>query len=186
MDKILIVVDMQEDFIDGALGSPEAQAIVPKVCEKIKNWDSEKVIYTLDSHESEFYKNTEEGQKIPKHCIYGKKGWYLANDIQDALILYEFKVSSAQTYAIDKDTFGSISELPSLMEKLMPENPFEIHICGLCTDICVISNALILRAAFPYARIIVDAQCCAGTTPEQHQAALNVMKACCIEVINEN
>lgn len=186
MDKILIVVDMQNDFIDGALGSPEAQAIVPKVCEKIKNWDSEKVIYTLDSHEPEFYKNTEEGQKIPKHCIYGKKGWYLANDIQDALTLYEFKVSSAQTYAIDKDTFGSISELPSLMEKLMPENPFEIHICGLCTDICVISNALILRAAFPYARIIVDARCCAGTTPEQHQAALNVMKACCIEVINEN
>ena len=182
MDKILIIIDMQTDFIDGALGSPEAQAIVPKVCEKIKNWDSEKIIYTLDSHEPEFYKNTEEGQKIPKHCIYGKKGWYLIDDIQDALTLYEFKMPSAQTWAIDKNTFGSISELPSLIEALIPNNPFEIHICGLCTDICVISNALILRAAFPYAKIIVDANCCAGTTKENHFAALKIMEANCINI----
>ena len=185
MDKILIVIDMQEDFINGVLGSPEAQAIVPKVCEKIKNWDSEKIIYTLDSHEPEFYKNTEEGQKIPTHCIYGKKGWYLIDDIQDALTLYEFKIPSAQTWAIDKDTFGSISELPSLIEEVCPKNPFEIHICGLCTDICVISNALILRSAFPQAHIIVDANCCAGSTQENHLSALKVMKSNCIEIINK-
>lgn len=186
MDKILIIVDMQEDFIDGALGSPEAQAVLPKVCEKIKNWDSKHMVYTLDTHEAEFYFNTEEGKRIPQHCLYTKNGWYLHDDIQDALTKYENRPPYPVVKCVTKDTFGSINELPAQIEELISNNPFEIHICGLCTDICVISNALILRAAFPYARIIVDAQCCAGTTPEQHQAALNVMKACCIEVINEN
>ena len=183
MDKILIVIDMQEDFIDGTLGSPAAKAIVPKVCDKIKNWDNKHILYTLDTHEPEFYFNTEEGKRIPQHCLYINDGWYLYDDIQHAFAEYENKPPYGIAIAIEKDTFGSINELPAKIEKLIPNNPFEIHICGLCTDICVISNALILRAAFPYAEIYVDAQCCAGSTPENHEAALKIMEANCINIV---
>ena len=185
-NKVLVIVDMQNDFIDGVLKNKAAHQVCDNVIKKINNWDGENIICTYDTHLQEHYLNTEEGKNIPIHCVYKTWGWQLHEFIYQALLKYTFKNDRNDYFDVEKDTFGSISELPALIEELCPENPFEIHICGLCTDICVISNALILRAAFPYAKIIVDAECCAGTTPEQHQAALNVMKACCIEVINEN
>lgn len=181
-NKILIVVDMQNDFIDGALKNPEAQKMCGNVVQKIKNWDGENIICTYDTHLQEHYLNTEEGKNIPIHCVYKTWGWQLPEFIHQALTNYVLADFNNKYFDVEKDTFGSIAELPSLIEHLCPKNPFEIHICGLCTDICVISNALILRAAFPLAHIIVDANCCAGTTKENHLAALKVMEANCITV----
>ena len=183
-NKVLIVVDMQNDFIDGALKNPEAHAVCDNVAKKIKNWDGEDIICTYDTHLQEHYLNTEEGKNIPIHCVYKSWGWQLHEFVYQALLKYIFVNDNNAYFDVEKDTFGSIGELPALIEQLCPENPFEIHICGLCTDICVISNALILRAAFPYAKIVVDAACCAGTTKENHLATLNVMKANCIEIEN--
>ena len=183
-NKVLIVVDMQNDFIDGALKNPEAHAVCDNVAKKIKNWDGEDIICTYDTHLQEHYLNTEEGKNIPIHCIYKSWGWQLHEFVYQALLKYIFVNDNNAYFDVEKDTFGSIGELPALIEQICPENPFEIHICGLCTDICVVSNALILRAAFPYAKIVVDAACCAGTTKENHLAALNVMKANCIEIEN--
>lgn len=186
MEKILIVIDMQNDFIDGALGSPAAQAIVPYVCEKIKNWDSKFILYTFDRHHPFSYVMSAEGKSVPAHCMLDTKGYMLNDDIAEAFVDYTTaNIPHGVVCEIEKDTFGSLEELPRQIEALNLQNPFEIHICGLCTDICVISNALILRAAFPMANIIVDAAGCAGTSKENHQAALQVMKANCITVINE-
>ena len=186
MDKILIIVDMQNDFIDGALGTPEAQDIVPEVWEKIKNWDSPHVLYTMDTHIKEFYMGSVEGEKVPFHCVMGSEGWKINPYIWNALIEFGLEKAENHIEKIEKDTFAGFEIPLSIDFDIMPENPFKIEIVGLCTDICVISNALFLRSVYPMAKIVVDAKCCAGTTPEQHQAALNVMKACCIEVINEN
>lgn len=183
MDKILIVVDMQNDFIDGILGTQEAQDIIPNVWDKIKNWDDTHILYTMDSHMYPFYIAMTEGKIVPPHCEIDTKGWQINPFIWNALIEFGLEHEIKQ---IEKDTFIGFEIESYINEEIQPKNPFEIHLVGLCTDICVISNALFLRSLFPCARIIVDAQCCAGTTPEQHQAALNVMKACCIEVINEN
>ena len=166
--KCLIVVDMQNDFITGSLGSELATAILPYVAEKVKAFDG-RVIFTRDTHEED-YLRTQEGQKLPvKHCIRNTAGWQIC----DELLPY------AET-VIDKITFGSV-ELPALLESFDGEVE-EIELCGLCTDICVISNAMILKAAFPEAKITVDAAACAGVTMESHNTALQAMKAVQIEV----
>lgn len=168
MMKYLIVVDMQVDFITGSLGSALATAIVPNVVEKVKSFDG-KVIFTRDTHFAD-YMRTQEGTKLPvPHCIKDTAGWQIC----DKLLPY------AQTI-VDKITFGSM-ELPNLI-KAYSEQIDEIELCGLCTDICVISNAMILKAAFPEIKIAVDANCCAGVTVESHDTALNAMKAVQIEI----
>ena len=170
--KVLVVVDMQKDFIDGALGTKEAQAIVPHVVEKIENFDG-RVIATRDTH-GENYLQTAEGQKLPvTHCIEGTDGWQLHPDIA-ALISRK---------PIDKPTFGS-TELAKLLEKCHSDHTIDsITLVGLCTDICVISNALLLKAVLPEVPIFVDASCCAGVTPESHENALRAMEMCQITVV---
>lgn len=167
---------MQNDFIDGSLGTKEAVEIVPEVVKKIKNFKG-KVYYTQDTHEDD-YLDTFEGHKLPvKHCIRGTIGYGLNKEIDK---LRKDKDSTI----IEKGTFGSI-ELPEILRKEYAYSLQEIELIGLCTDICVISNALILKAFFPETRIIVDAACCAGVTPQSHGNALDAMKMCHIEIINE-
>lgn len=172
MRKILVVVDMQKDFIDGSLGTNEAQVIVNPVIEKMKSYDKKDIYVTRDTH-GENYLETAEGKKLPVvHCIEGTKGWQLHPTIA---ALAEPK------HIINKPTFGSMT----LMELLKAENEketLEIELVGLCTDICVVSNALLLKAAMPENTIKVDAACCAGVTPESHEAALTTMRMCQIEV----
>ena len=175
--NILIVVDMQHDFVDGSLGTPEAQAIVSKVDYRIKSGYFDDVYYTFDTHYNN-YDETLEGQKLPvKHCQFSSLGWSLATK----------NLPFDDNHAIKKETFGFLKWDEVLPIGYFDEEPDikSITIVGLCTDICVISNALILRAMFPNTPIICDASCCAGTTPEAHKAALTVMKSCQIDVINE-
>ena len=170
MKKILIVVDMQNDFIDGALGTPEAVAIVPYVKELIGNFDG-KVLFTRDTH-FDNYMQTEEGKNLPvPHCIKGTHGWQIRKELDDL----------RKTEPIDKLTFGS-SELASILSS---EGDIEsITFVGICTDICVISNAMLIKAALPEKDIRVDAACCAGVTPESHRRALEAMRMCQIEIEN--
>mgnify|MGYP003301665932 CR=1 FL=1 len=174
MQKLLVVVDMQNDFIDGALGTKEAVAIVPNVKAKIENFEGT-VLFTRDTH-FENYMETQEGHNLPvPHCIKGTEGWEIRAEL-DAL---------RTTEAIDKVTFGS-SELPEVLEKLNEENPIEsITFVGLCTDICVISNVMVTKAFLPEVPVIVDAACCAGVSPESHKNALEAMKVCQVKVENE-
>lgn len=168
--KLLIVIDMQNDFIDGALGTKEAVAIVPNVAEKIADYRKEKneVIFTRDTHQKN-YLETQEGKNLPvEHCIEGTHGWQISKDLD-----------SANGKIFNKPSFGSL-ELAEYVSTL--ENLEEIEIAGLCTDICVISNAFILKAKLPEVKIICDSSCCAGVTPESHQNALNAMKMCQINV----
>lgn len=170
MKRYLIVVDMQKDFIDGALGTPEAIAILPRVKEKISKYREigAKIIFTRDTH-SEEYLTTNEGKYLPvEHCIKGSEGWQLHAD----LAVGECKI-------IDKPSFGYLD----WKKHIEDDGELEIELIGLCTDICVVSNALILRAIFPEATLKVDASACAGVTPETHGAALSTMKMCQIEVI---
>lgn len=174
MNKILVVIDMQNDFITGPLGTPEAVAIVPKVKEKIEEYRSrrDQIIFTMDTHYEETYLNTHEGKLLPvKHCINETKGWMFA----DELPLEPFE------HVVIKNQFG----YGYWGHHIWEEAVHEIEIIGVCTDICVISNALIIRSQMPNIDITVDASCCAGTTPENHKAALQVMKSCQINVINE-
>ena len=173
MKKVLIVVDMQNDFVTGALGSTEAQAIVPKVVEKVKNWGSNYFYFTRDTHYPE-YINTLEGKYLPiEHCIEHTDGWQLIDELLPYI--------EEDSQLIDKETFG----YKKWQDYFSVGEEMEFELCGLCTDICVVSNALALRMFFPNAKITVDASCCAGVTPEKHAAALEVMKSCQIEVINE-
>ena len=174
LKKILVVVDMQKDFVDGALGSKEAIAIVDNVSKKIEEFDGD-IIVTYDTHE-ENYMDTQEGKNLPvPHCIKGTDGWKLDKKVQEALDKKEYKV-------IEKPTFGS-TELPQyIKENYIPD---EIELIGLCTDICVVSNALLLKANFLETKVIVDAGCCAGVTVESHNAALTTMKMCQVTVIGE-
>ena len=166
--KYLIVVDMQNDFTTGALGSSHAAGIIPKVLEKVKSFEG-KVIFTRDTHGTD-YMDSQEGRKLPVvHCVKGTNGW----EICDALKAYAKTV-------VDKITFGSM-ELPMILTSY-GEPVEEITLCGLCTDICVISNAMILKAAFPEVKITVDASCCAGVTMESHRTALEAMSAVQIEI----
>ena len=169
--KYLIVVDMQNDFIDGALGTKEAAAIVPYVKSVIENFDG-KVLFTRDTH-FEDYMETQEGKNLPvPHCIKGTDGWQIRAEL-DAL---------RKTEAIDKVTFGS----KDLVEVLKNEDVIEsIEFIGLCTDICVISNVMLVKAFYPGIPLIVDAKACAGVTPQSHKNALDAMKVCQVKVINE-
>lgn len=166
--KYLIVVDMQVDFITGSLGSELATAIVPNVIEKVKNFDG-KVIFTRDTH-FDNYMQTQEGTKLPvRHCIKDTDGWQICDELKPY----------AET-VIDKVTFASI-DLPEILRD-SKESIDEIVLCGLCTDICVISNAMILKSAFPEVKLTVDASCCAGVTVDSHITALNAMRAVQIEI----
>ena len=170
MKKTLIVIDMQNDFIDAALGTKEAQAIVPNVKKKIEEYRArgDKIIFTRDTHQND-YLNTNEGKHLPvEHCIEGTYGWQISNELD----------VNSEDFVFNKPTFGS------LRWKDM-ELHGDIEIVGLCTDICVVSNALILKAVYPESNIAVDASCCAGVTPESHKAALTTMKMCQINVIGE-
>lgn len=168
--KTLIVIDMQNDFVSGPLGTPEARAIVPNVMKKIKEYRSAgaPIIFTRDTHYAN-YLSTNEGEHLPmEHCLYGSDGWQIVAGLADYNDTF-----------IDKTTFGyrlwDLDEFP-----VFPADGIEI--VGVCTDICVISNALILKAEFPEIDICVDATCCAGVTPETHEAALKVMEMCQIKV----
>lgn len=174
MEKILIVVDMQNDFINGALGTPEAEAIVPEVIEKISRFDGE-ILYTRDTH-FENYMDTQEGKYLPvPHCIKGSHGWQLSAPVWAAC-------SARNALGIDKPSFGS-KDLPKILAEEYPDGLKSIELIGLCTDICVISNALLLKAFFPEVKISVDSSCCAGVTPQSHENALSAMKMCQIEIL---
>lgn len=180
--KVLVVVDMQNDFIDGALGTPEAVGIVPHVVEKIKSWDG--VVYaTQDTHFAD-YLNTQEGRILPvEHCIQGTRGWSIEASVRKALT--EGAARNDSTLYVTKTTFGSRDLAETLAERCKAEEIEEIQLVGLCTDICVISNALVLKAFLPEVPLAVDAACCAGVTPESHRNALDAMKACQIKIYNE-
>lgn len=177
MKKILIVVDMQNDFVDGALGTKEAQNILDNVVKKIEEWDGD-IFATYDTH-FEDYMETSEGKNLPvSHCIEGTDGWMLNPRVHAAL-------NNKDEYTeIQKITFGSI-DLPLILAEEYDMDDVEIELVGLCTDICVVSNALILKATYPETPIRVDASCCAGVTPDSHKAALTTMKMCQINVIGD-
>ena len=172
--KLLLVIDMQNDFIDGALGTKEAEAIVPRVYEKIKSFDGA-VLATRDTH-GENYLSTQEGSNLPvKHCAKGSPGWEIRREIAELI----------KSEPIDKPSFGS-AELADILKALDKTEKIEsVTLIGLCTDICVISNAMIVKAALPEVPVIVDAACCAGVTPESHRTALEAMKPCQITIENE-
>lgn len=181
--KVLITVDVQNDFVEGALGSEQAKAIIPKVKEKIAKYreDGDEIVVTQDTH-TKLYLQTQEGKNLPvEHCLEGTWGWQLV----DGLI-----PDGCTVRTIAKPTFGSL-QLADMIYQMVQEleakgyDVDEIELIGLCTDICVISSALILKAKFPETKITVDASCCAGVTEESHKAALLVMKVCQVNVINE-
>ena len=179
--KVLVVVDMQNDFITGSLGSAEAQATVEPVVKRILDFEG-LILYTLDTH-TENYLQTKEGQKLPvEHCIAGTDGWAPNAAVWMALMT---KNVADEQHMIAKDTFGGVSLPMRIHEMLGGEEPEEITLVGLCTDICVISNALLVKAFYPEATIIVDAAACAGATVEGHKTALTAMKACHIDIVNE-
>lgn len=180
--KVLIVVDMQNDFIDGALGTPEAVRIVPNVVEKIRSWNG--VVYaTQDTHSADYLK-TQEGRILPvEHCIQGTHGWKLEASVHKALT--EGAARNDSTLYVTKTTFGSRDLAEVLAERSKTEEIEEIQLVGLCTDICVISNALVLKAFLPDVPLSVDAACCAGVSPKGHQNALDAMKACQVKIYNE-
>ena len=160
--RMTIVVDVQNDFVDGVLGTKEAQEMIPNLVEKLENIKNE-IVFTQDTHKDN-YLETAEGKQLPiPHCIKNTFGWQIAPEIQPFI---------GKNQVIEKAAFGS-TRLPSLLKKYD-----EVELCGLCTDICVISNALLIKAFYPDKTIIIDSKCCAGSTVEAHQAALMVMKNC--------
>lgn len=168
--QVLVVIDMQKDFIDGALGTKEAIAIVENVVDKIKNFEGE-VIFTRDTH-FENYSQTQEGKKLPvPHCIKGTEGWEINNELE--------RLRTPEMKVFDKPTFGSVE----LAQYLKLNKELEsVTLIGLCTDICVISNAMLIKAFLPEVEVVVDAKCCAGVTPKTHENALEAMKMCQINV----
>lgn len=173
MKRFLVVVDIQNDFVDGTLGSAQAKAIIDKAVKKIKEFDGE-IFVTYDTH-FDNYMDTAEGKKLPvMHCIKGTEGWNLNKEIEKAL-------EGKKYTAVEKPTFGSL-ELPELIKKAASGEKFTVELIGLCTDICVVSNALILKANFYENDIKVDPECCAGVTPDTHKAALETMKMCQITI----
>ncbi len=168
MKKTLIVIDMQNDFVDGSLGTKEALSIVENVKSKIEEYirNGDEIIFTRDTHD-ENYLSTNEGKHLPvEHCIKGTKGWEIYDGLEIENAIY-----------IDKPSFGYTGWSNYHLE--------DVEIIGLCTDICVVSNALIIKAIYPEINVCVDASCCAGVTPESHKSALTTIKMCQIEVINE-
>lgn len=176
MKKLLLVIDMQNDFIDGSLGTKEAQKILPAVIEKVREFDGD-VIFTRDTH-FENYMETQEGRRLPvPHCIKGTAGWELAPELERLR-------AERNAPVFDKLTFGC-KELPVYLAESYPEGLESAELIGVCTDICVISNALLLKAFFPELPVSVTASLCAGVTPESHEIALKAMKMCQIEVRQE-
>lgn len=173
MRNILLVIDMQNDFIDGALGTPEAVDIVDRVADEIRKYAAADIIVTRDTH-GENYLDTQEGRNLPvPHCIKGTQGWNLHPKIADAL---------DGAAMIDKPAFGS-TELAHRLVRMAQEDELDITLVGLCTDICVVSNALLVKASLPETPVRVIAECCAGVTPQSHQAALETMKMCQIQIL---
>lgn len=170
---VLVVVDMQNDFIGGSLGSKEAAAIVPKVAERVRSFDGP-VLFTRDTHGPD-YLSTQEGRKLPVlHCVAGTDGWRIAPEL----------ASLVAEPPVDKPAFGSLALAEKLKAMDREQGVGSVTLVGLCTDICVISNAMILKAALPEVPIFVDAACCAGVTPEAHRRALEAMRSCQIDVLN--
>lgn len=179
MRNVLIVIDMQNDFVTGALGSEAAQNILQNVRTKIETSMAEKVevIFTRDTH-GENYMQTNEGKHLPvPHCIKGTEGWQICSQLTEGLPL--------TCQVIDKPTFGYVDWKSIIQSPSSDGKDLQIELVGVCTDICVVSNALILKALYPEARVSVDADCCAGVTKESHEAALLTMKSCQVEVLNE-
>lgn len=172
--EILVVIDMQNDFISGTLGSQQARGIVPSVVEKVSNWQGE-VLFTRDTHQDN-YLDTQEGRILPVvHCVEGSEGWEICKELQEYV----------KSEPLDKPSFGGL-ELPDRIRTIIgncPESEVTITLLGLCTDICVISNAMILKPAFPEACVVVDSNCCAGVTTESHINALSAMKMCQIDIL---
>lgn len=174
--KILIAVDLQNDFIDGALGTKEAVTIVPKAAKRIRDCRAAgfEIYATLDTH-GEDYMNTREGKKLPvPHCIRNTKGWEINPEIREAL---------GDCTLVEKPTFGSVRLMEMIRNSVEPGQKVTIELIGLCTDICVVSNAMLLKAALPEAEMQVSAACCAGVTPAKHQAALETMASCQIDIL---
>ena len=177
--KVLVVVDMQKDFVDGALGSPEAQAIVPNVAAKVKEYaemEDSLVVYTRDTHFAN-YADTREGRYLPvPHCIFETEGWEIVPEVLN---------DQAAVVILNKETFGYsaiVEEIGYIVNGELNQEIDSIEVCGLCTDICVISNAMLVKAFLPEVPVTVDSSCCAGVTPESHEAALRTMAMCQIEV----
>ena len=176
MRKLLIVIDMQNDFIDGSLGTQEAVSIVEAVKEKICSYPPEDVYATMDTHGPD-YMETQEGQNLPvMHCVRGTDGWQIRPEIAEL-------IPPENIY--EKPTFGCTQLAEDLTAYYEEEEEIELELVGLCTDICVVSNALLLKASMPEVKISVDASCCAGVTPEKHLAALETMRSCQIHVTGE-
>ncbi len=174
MSSILVVVDMQNDFVTGVLGTKEAVSIVPNVVEKIKSYKG-KIIYTRDTH-NKWYMETQEGKNLPiEHCIEHTNGWEL---IPELIGLQE----EMESQVFNKPTFGSTNLAEYLKGLSSVETIEEIELIGVCTDICVISNAMLIKAFLPEVKIAVDESCCAGVTPEGHKNALQSMRTCQIEI----
>lgn len=180
--KVLVVIDMQNDFVDGSLGTPEAAAIVPNVVERIRAWEGP-VYATQDTHFSD-YLETQEGRILPvPHCIQGTEGWKIQPSVRKAL--NEGAARNESVLYLTKSTFGSRDLAELLARRHREEGIEEIMLVGLCTDICVISNALVLKAFLPEVPIRVDASCCAGVNPESHLNALDALRQCQIQVLGE-
>ena len=176
MSKFLIVVDMQKDFIDGSLGSAEARAIVPAAAQRIRDCREAgyTVIATLDTHGQD-YMSTREGAYLPvPHCIRDTEGWQLDPAIREAL---------GDALLVEKPTFGSVKLPEIIAAQAAPDEKLTVELLGLCTDICVVSNALLIKAHFPEADVQVSAACCAGVTLAKHQAALETMASCQIDIL---
>ena len=168
MNRYLFVIDYQNDFVDGALGFPGAEKLDEKISAKVRAYGKDHVLFTRDTH-FENYLQTREGRNLPvPHCIRGTKGWEIIPQLTE--------YTQGRTI-VDKPTFGSW-ELADMVARLAEEEELEITLCGLCTDICVVSNALLLKAYFPEVPMQVDAACCAGVTPQSHKNALEAMKMC--------
>ena len=185
--KTLVVVDMQNDFIDGSLGTKEAVAIVPRVAKKIQMYreGENQIIFTRDTHQ-ENYLETKEGKSLPvTHCVQYSHGWGINIEVATSIVAKAATDPSVSYDSVTKPTFGS-TELMEKIASYVGDEDFNITFVGFCTDICVVSNALLTKAAFyEKANVYVDASCCAGVTPEKHNAALEVMKSCQIIVENE-
>ena len=181
MKKILVAIDVQNDFITGALRNTEAIKKVPNIVKKIREFDGDAIVYTMDTH-GENYMETKEGEKLPViHCVKGTEGWNIQGEVNSELI--SAKLRGIKVFEIQKPTFGALN-LPDDIKSVVGNEEFEVEFVGFCTDICVVSNALITKGAFyEQATVKVDSNCCAGVTKDSHEAALNTMRSCQIEVI---
>lgn len=182
MKKILVAIDVQNDFITGALRNTEAIKKVPNIVKKIREFDGDAIIYTMDTH-GENYMETKEGEKLPVvHCVKGTDGWKIQSEVNSELI--SAKLRGVKVFEIQKPTFGALNIVDDIKSVVGDEGDFDIEFVGFCTDICVVSNVLITKAAFyERANVAVDSMCCAGVTKESHAAALATMTSCQINVL---